>query len=101
MEIEGLVIANKGLVPLYHLKPGDRYRIKDSQCFARVIKLETLDWPASRNSYSPVTTMKLSGKPTILVSYEAYFPDGRLVHGDKGKYIQMIEAFDKMVKQIT
>ena len=101
MEIEGLIIANKGLVPLYHLKPGDRYRIKDSQCFAKVIKLETLDWPARCNYYGPVTTMKLSGKPTILVSYEAYFPDGRMIHDKPGKYIQLVEPFDNMVKQIT
>jgi hypothetical protein len=97
MELEGLVLTNKGLVPLYSLKVGDKYQIMDSQCYAKVVMVETLKWPDSRG-YNPVTRLIDAHKPAILVSYEAYFPDGRLVHGNPGKYIQVVEAFDKMVK---
>jgi hypothetical protein len=100
MELEMLVTVNRGLVPLYHLKKGDRYRIKDSQCFAEVIDVATVEWPNAINSYRPVALIAQSHKPSVLVSYQAYFPDGRAIHEKSGKYIQLIEPFDKMVRQI-
>ena len=54
--LAGLNKTNKGLVPLYHLKPGDKYKIMDSQCYAQVVKIEELEWHHTTAQYIPVST---------------------------------------------
>lgn len=102
MELETLHKTLKGFVPLYSLKVGDKYRILDSQCYAKIVEITKLKWPDNSPTYHPIQKIAEVNnvQPALLVSYEAYFPDGRLVHGNPGKYIQVVEVHNKMVKQI-
>ena len=94
MEIQRLIETIAEWKPLYHLQPGDKFQIRGSTCYGRVEKI-MLDW----DGYQPVQRVG-EVKGSILLIYEAHFPDGRLIHGATGKPIQMVEPFYKMVQQI-